>query len=574
MSAEASTLLGRLEKARAECIRLAEETNRFFAGIGRPTVSVVRADKLRFALMGQYNAGKSTLVNALLGQAVAATGDVPTTRQSHTYEFRDFHIFDLPGSEARVAEQQEADRALRDVHLVLYVVSSQTGLDYESFWNDLQNLIESGHPWVIAVNDKQPHLDKASERRFRDELLARFRQRARELLRLTDWGGRLFWVNGDRALRARLADPPKRRLEETSGIVPLENQLVELLSQNDGFLQNVPRLTELVQALAASQEEWAARLVSDESRLLNAVLQRCDTVQEKLTAAATEIAHEHFAHLRDCLAALLTRCLGDSNSEAVAVEAGGLIEGTFRSAVAAFEGRCQAEFQTLAARLGGPPASAKVLCDDDLNLNLGSLPHVSRTGGFDWGNLVNRLATSATAITQLVQGLTAEAAPIAVQEGAKALAKEGAEQTAKALAKEGGKQVAEAAVKQGAQGAAKLAGQVAGKALGPAVMILAAGLEIYGGVRKAQEEDRQMQAAVREVESTAARAAATSREQFLGRASRGVGDALAPLIQRVSEELRTRGQHASALEGRLARAGELRSRLQCVINELNARSQD
>src|SRR5947209_4178738 len=110
MSSERSTLLGRLERARAECIQLAEEINRFLADSGRPTVQVVRAEQLRFALMGQFNAGKSTLVNALLGERVAQTGPVPTTRQVQIYEFRDFRILDLPGSDARVVEQQEAER--------------------------------------------------------------------------------------------------------------------------------------------------------------------------------------------------------------------------------------------------------------------------------------------------------------------------------------------------------------------------------------------------------------------------------------------------------------------------------
>src|SRR5262249_26521026 len=153
LSAAPSTLLSRLEKARGTCIQLANEINRFLADNGRPTASVIRAGKLRFALMGQYNAGKSTLVNALIGEAVAPTGDVPTTRETRAYEFRDFHILDLPGSDARVEEQREAERALREVHLVVYLASSQTGLDYESFWTDLHNLLSSGQHWLLAVND-------------------------------------------------------------------------------------------------------------------------------------------------------------------------------------------------------------------------------------------------------------------------------------------------------------------------------------------------------------------------------------------------------------------------------------
>jgi len=574
MSSDPSTLLSRLEKARAKCIRLTEEINRFLTDKGRPTVSVIQADKLRFALMGQYNAGKSTLVNALLGETAAATGDVPTTREVHTYKFRDFHILDLPGSDARVSEQQEAGRSLSEVHLVVYVVSSQTGLDYESFWNDLRGLLDSGQHWLLVVNDKQPHPNAVSERSFREQLLTRFRTQAREVVHLTDLDSRVFWINADSALRARLAEPPMRRFEADSGIVPLENQLVELLSQNDEFLRNVPRLTDQLSALADAQKEWGDRLDSDESRRLNVALQRCDSVEEKLIAAANEIAQEHFPHLRDALAGLLSRRLSDGNSQALAAEATDLIQGTFRSSIEAFEARCQAEFQTLVARLGGPATPGKVVGDKELSLNLGSLPQISRSKGFDWSSLLNRLATGTPAVTQLIQSLTGEATPTLVQEGAKALAREGSKQGAKALAREGGKQVARTAAKQGAQGVAKGAGQVTGKVLGPAAMILVAGLEIYSGWRKAEEEERGMQAAIREVENIAARAAAAAREQFLGRASRSVSDALAPLIYQLSEELRARDQQGMALEANLAQAGELRNRLQQVIAELNARSQE
>ena len=39
----------------------------------------VEDDRIRIMLFGAYNAGKSTLLNALLGKESARIGDVPTT---------------------------------------------------------------------------------------------------------------------------------------------------------------------------------------------------------------------------------------------------------------------------------------------------------------------------------------------------------------------------------------------------------------------------------------------------------------------------------------------------------------
>jgi len=559
MSSEPSTLLSRLEKARAKCIRLAEEINHFLAENGRPTVSLIQADKLRFALMGQYNAGKSTLVNALLGETVAQVGDVPTTHQVHTYKFRDFHILDLPGSDARAGEQQEAERGRREAHLILYVVSSQTGLDYESFWKDLQDLLDSGQLWLLIVNDKQPHPDAASERSFREEVLSRFQERAREMVHLTEWSGRVFWINADRALRARRAKPPNQRLEEVSGIIPLENQLVELLSQNDEFLRNVPRLTDLQKALVDAEREWRSQLQSDESRRLSDALQRCETVEEKLSAAAAEIAQEYFSQLREALAGLLLRRLGDNDPDALAAEATDLIRDTYQSACEAFEKRCQAEVQTLIARLGGSAVPGKVVMDKELNLNLGSLPQISPSAGFDGDSLFKKLAS----VSQVIrQSLTEEAVPELAQIG-------------KEAAKQGSKQVAKIAAEQSTQSVAKsTSSNGASKCAGAAIVISIAAWEVYNGYCKANEEAGKRQAAMREAENRAALAATSAREKFLGCTCHSVSDTLAPLIRQLTEELRARGRQGGILEARLAQVGELRNQLQQVIAELNARGQE
>jgi hypothetical protein len=555
MSSEPSTLLSRLEKARAKCIRLAEEINHFLAENGRPTVSLIQADKLRFALMGQYNAGKSTLVNALLGETVAQVGDAPTTRQVHTYKFRDFHILDLPGSDARAGEQQEAERGRREAHLILYVVSSQTGLDYESFWKDLQDLLDSGQYWLLIVNDKQPHPDAASERSFREEVLSRFQERAREMVHLTEWSGRVFWINADRALRARRAKPPNQRLEEVSGIIPLENQLVELLSQNDEFLRNVPRLTDLQKALVDAEREWRSQLQSDESRRLSDALQRCETVEEKLSAAAAEIAQEYFSQLREALAGLLLRRLGDNDPDALTAEATDFYNVTCQSACEAFEKRCQAEFQTLVARLGGSAVPGKIVVDKELNLNLGSLPQISPSAGFDWDSLLEKLRVCFV----IRQSLAEEAVPELVQIGTKEAAKQGS------------KQVAKIAAEQSTQSVTK---DTLSKWGGRVVVSLIAVWELYQGYCKANEEDGKRQAAMREAENKAALAATNAREKFVGCACHSVSDTLAPLIRQLTEELRARGRQGGILEARLAQVGELRNQLQQVIAELNARGQE
>jgi GTP-binding protein EngB required for normal cell division len=113
MVERATTGLARLGQARTECLRLVDEANQVLQRHGHPPIRLDVAAQLRLAVMGQYNAGKSTLINALLGEKRAETGDAPTTRQPCAYDLRDFSIVDLPGGDARPEEQQEAQRTDR-----------------------------------------------------------------------------------------------------------------------------------------------------------------------------------------------------------------------------------------------------------------------------------------------------------------------------------------------------------------------------------------------------------------------------------------------------------------------------
>ena len=46
---------------------------------------------------GVYNAGKSTLLNAIMGQAVASVADIPETHQVTGYKWNGYELFDTPG---------------------------------------------------------------------------------------------------------------------------------------------------------------------------------------------------------------------------------------------------------------------------------------------------------------------------------------------------------------------------------------------------------------------------------------------------------------------------------------------
>lgn len=93
------------------------------------SLAVEQTRPLRVAVVGEFNAGKSTFINALLGADVAPTGILPTTASLHwltwapdsfarivTAEGAD-RIVPHDGLKQALAELRKADRRVREVHI-------------------------------------------------------------------------------------------------------------------------------------------------------------------------------------------------------------------------------------------------------------------------------------------------------------------------------------------------------------------------------------------------------------------------------------------------------------------------
>ena len=84
-------------------------------------------EKARVVCAGIYNAGKSSLLNALIGENVFDIGDVPTTKAINTYE-NDMAVFvDTPGLNANEMDDSIAKSAYKDANMVIFVSNIQNG---------------------------------------------------------------------------------------------------------------------------------------------------------------------------------------------------------------------------------------------------------------------------------------------------------------------------------------------------------------------------------------------------------------------------------------------------------------
>jgi small GTP-binding protein len=216
-------------------------------------------------VVGEYNAGKSTFINALLGEAVFETGDLPTTRrisilrhgepgpaeplgefvrvQRHPLEvLQDVEIVDTPGTNSleRFEEQLTRDFVPR-ADLILFVTSLLQPLTASEL-DFLGDIRQWGKKVVFVVN--------GIDRRNSDEQLGRVREYLeREVVaRLGGPAPAIYFISALEALEARLAargaggPPPWDGLDARNEYPKLERYVLETLRETERVRLKLPGL--------------------------------------------------------------------------------------------------------------------------------------------------------------------------------------------------------------------------------------------------------------------------------------------------------------------------------------------
>ena len=120
------------------------------------TIKQLQSTRPRVIVYGKYNSGKSTLINALIsqrGEEVTATADSPKTAVSKAFEYRSADLLDTPGILAPKDHEQVAKDTLLNAELILFVVSTQGAFDEAKVVSELHQIIDSGRPVLIILND-------------------------------------------------------------------------------------------------------------------------------------------------------------------------------------------------------------------------------------------------------------------------------------------------------------------------------------------------------------------------------------------------------------------------------------
>jgi small GTP-binding protein len=289
-----------LEELRAVLLRLDEAFQRFGADVDPGDQRTLREtlDHLEelflIVVAGEFNAGKSTFLNALLGEQVLPEGVTPTTDAitllQHGDEtsseirssglrvtcypadvLRQLTIVDTPGTNAVIRHHEQLTREfIPRADLVLFATSADRPFT-ESERGFLELIKEWGKKIVIVLNK----VDILNEQE-REQVVSFIRENARTLLGVTP---ELFAVSARQAVRARQAEGEEReRLWELSNFGTIEHYVLDTLDEETRV-----RL-KLLSPLGVARKLTTTYLGVTESRLetLRADLQTMDNIDQQL----------------------------------------------------------------------------------------------------------------------------------------------------------------------------------------------------------------------------------------------------------------------------------------------------
>jgi small GTP-binding protein len=297
LAADERTTLSVLRDA---LVRL-EATPESLDALGR---SMQQLDELFLVVVvGEFNAGKSAFINALLGVQVLAEGVTPTTAQVNLIHYgaqlslversphlrliaapveflRDIHVVDTPGTNAVLREHEAitADFVPRS-DLVLFVTSADRPFT-ESERQFLGMIREWGKKVVIVLNK----IDLFEAESQLQEVVAFIESHARQVLGTTP---EIFPVSARQALRAKLGE---RALWAKSRFEALEHYVHQRLDERERLRLKLANPLGVGRALSDRYLE----VVNGRLNLLREDLKLLDDV-DRQTAVHRDDMHKQFA---------------------------------------------------------------------------------------------------------------------------------------------------------------------------------------------------------------------------------------------------------------------------------------
>jgi len=283
--------------------------------------------KVHVMLFGAYNAGKSTLINALLGEERAVVGDIPTTDAVHRYDWDGHIMLDTPGINAPIEHEAVSAAQLKRANLILFVLR-QEDQDAQNIVERIFTLLSQRRPLFVVLNyeESEPAVIERIQASFSQTLLnfARLHGLEEALVHQLP----VILMNIKSASRGRLEG--KAKLLEHSGFDPFIVRFKQWLQHFDSEHQLLEHTCEMIdRALLAPVASHIDGQTPHAQQLsaIDAQLEHMARQQQQLKNSARHLVRREILAARPAIEAALDQCTDSiSLTRALEVQAQGIAE--------------------------------------------------------------------------------------------------------------------------------------------------------------------------------------------------------------------------------------------------------
>lgn len=115
---------------------------------------------LKIMVYGVYNAGKSTLINAMAGEEVAEVGDVPVTATIAEYTCGSYKIIDTPGIDAPAEHEKITMQEMLKADAIIFVINPIGVVEEQKTLNAMLEILAKNKKVFLVFNEKHPLSDE------------------------------------------------------------------------------------------------------------------------------------------------------------------------------------------------------------------------------------------------------------------------------------------------------------------------------------------------------------------------------------------------------------------------------
>ena len=172
---------------------------------------------------GIYNAGKSSLLNAIFGETVASVNDIPETHKVTHYPWKGYDLIDTPGLNGPKDDEAVTLAEIQKHDVIMFVIDDSDNFDSDVITRRIVEILEAQKPCIIVINRKNDSTENEIL-----EIKNKIDQNIKVLSNVPQ-NYDFVAVDAESALRARRED--KKALLADSGIDVLESLIVCVMSR-------------------------------------------------------------------------------------------------------------------------------------------------------------------------------------------------------------------------------------------------------------------------------------------------------------------------------------------------------